>query len=49
MTAESLLGDLGRFASFKHDASELKEELREYQQDHGHVICYLLLMIPTSQ
>ena len=33
MTAESLLGDLGGFASFKHDASELKEELKEYQQD----------------
>jgi len=31
--AESLLGDLGGFVSFKHDASELKEELKEYQQD----------------
>ena len=33
MTAALLLEDLGGFASFKHNVSELKEELKEYQQD----------------
>ena len=33
VTAESLLGDLGGFASFKQEATVLLEELKEYQHD----------------
>jgi len=33
ITAESLLGDLGGFPSFKREATSLQEELREYQHD----------------
>ena len=33
VTAESLLGDLGGFASFKQEATGLQEELKEYQHD----------------
>ena len=33
VTAESLLGDLGGFASFKQEATSLQEELKEYQHD----------------
>ena len=33
VTAESLLGDLGGFVSFKQEATSLQEELKEYQHD----------------